>query len=183
MTPLRARLPLVLLALVVAAAPAAHAQDGTFFALFDMGVLPDGPTDARELGEALGEAFHLRYEGEEPVEAVVVAAWVRDGEVVGEIRTSQPFQARPGGESSVTNPENMARLFYGRGVDDTLFPDSTFFPDTIFFPDGHFVPEGVRKEAARHGEWALFVAAVPAEEDARERIASRPAVVVFGSAR
>lgn len=188
MNTLAPRLSLVLVLLAFALPPTAHAQDGTFLVFFDEAELPREPMDSEELARRLAEAIEVGYEGERPVEGVLAGGVIRDGEFLEWVRFSRPFRVESGERVAVTDPENMARLF----PDGYFFPDDYFFSGDTFFPDGYFLPEEVREATARHEGLALFLVAVPtpiymdaapSREDMRERVASRPMVVLFEEGR
>ncbi len=174
-------LSLLLTALALTASPPAQAQEGTFLVFFDQDRLPEAVESGDDLGKLFARSLQARYEGERPVEAVLIGALFQEGEIVDEFR-SRRFEVEPG---RVRFPDTIFGRLFPDDYFDRAFPDSAFdvyFPDStfdVYFPDSTFMPGDVQGRLERRREPALFVALVPADRDLREKTASRAAVLVM----
>ncbi len=147
-------------------------EESSFLVMFDQDRLPRAVETGEELGRLLARSLQARYDGKRPVEVVLVGAVLHGGEIVDEFR-SPSFTVEPG------------RVRFPDSTFERLFPDSTFerlFPDgyfDVYFPDSTFMPDDVEERLGRHQGPLLFVALLPADREAREKAASRAAVLTF----
>ena len=154
----------------------AHLSDRGREAITD----PDRMNGKKLLG-LLAEEGRFVYEGKRPVKARLVVFFAGPSGT-GKTMAGKPFVLKPG-----THPmgrhlsaDSFLALFEKAFPDDYFFPDGHFFPDGYFFPDSAFdskvrFPDSTFEEMNLGDRQAgLVIALVPADEDLREKVQSRP---------